>query len=172
MSNRAMSPVPSRASVARKRPSDVPPLVENGNTVPMTVNVFSPMTSEDYVKSIHVFNEKNPQPNVVSHAVGVAFANRHLGSAAVVWIAFGDGGLVALAEADRGRSRAGFGHRGGELVTAGHGLPGLCVVAAELVRGRAAQGPRPGLRRPARLRLRESAGTTAGALAGLHRSRA
>jgi sulfur-oxidizing protein SoxY len=43
---------------------DIPPLVENGNTVPMTVSVESPMTSEDHVKSIHVFNEKNPQPNI------------------------------------------------------------------------------------------------------------
>ncbi|WP_441234583.1 SoxY-related AACIE arm protein [Bradyrhizobium sp. 930_D9_N1_4] len=43
---------------------DIPPLVENGNTVPMTVSVASPMTATDYVKSIHVFNEKNPQPNV------------------------------------------------------------------------------------------------------------
>src|SRR6195256_1160576 len=43
---------------------DVPPLVENGNTVPLTVSVASPMTADDHVKSIHVFNEKNPQPNV------------------------------------------------------------------------------------------------------------
>jgi sulfur-oxidizing protein SoxY len=43
---------------------DIPPLVENGNSVPMTVSVASPMTSGDYVKSIHVFNEKNPQPNL------------------------------------------------------------------------------------------------------------
>lgn len=43
---------------------DIPPLVENGNTVPMTVSVESPMTTDDYVKSIHVFNEKNPQPNI------------------------------------------------------------------------------------------------------------
>ena len=43
---------------------DIPPLVENGNTVPMTVSVASPMTADDYVKSIHVFNEKNPQPNM------------------------------------------------------------------------------------------------------------
>jgi sulfur-oxidizing protein SoxY len=43
---------------------DIPPLVENGNTVPMMVSVDSPMTSEDHVKSIHVFNEKNPQPNI------------------------------------------------------------------------------------------------------------
>jgi sulfur-oxidizing protein SoxY len=43
---------------------DVPPLVENGNTVSLTVSVASPMTESDHVKSIHVFNEKNPQPNV------------------------------------------------------------------------------------------------------------
>jgi sulfur-oxidizing protein SoxY len=43
---------------------EVPPLVENGNTVPLTVSVASPMTPDDHVKSIHVFNEKNPQPNV------------------------------------------------------------------------------------------------------------
>ena len=44
---------------------DVPPLVENGNAVPLTVAVESPMTATDYVKAIHVFNEKNPQPNVI-----------------------------------------------------------------------------------------------------------
>ena len=49
---------------------DVPPLVENGNTVPMTVRVSSPMTPEDHVKSIHVFNEKNPQPNIGNFYLG------------------------------------------------------------------------------------------------------
>jgi sulfur-oxidizing protein SoxY len=49
---------------------DIPPLVENGNTVPITVTVTSPMTAEDYVKSIHVFNEKNPQPNVGNFFLG------------------------------------------------------------------------------------------------------
>ena len=49
---------------------EVPPLVENGNTVPMTVSVSNPMTSDDYVKSIHVFNEKNPQPNVGNFHLG------------------------------------------------------------------------------------------------------
>ena len=43
---------------------DIPPIVENGNTVPITVSVESPMTADDYVKAIHVFNEKNPQPHV------------------------------------------------------------------------------------------------------------
>lgn len=49
---------------------DVPPLVENGNTVPLTVSVVSPMTPEDHVASIHVFNEKNPQPNVGNFYLG------------------------------------------------------------------------------------------------------
>ena len=49
---------------------DIPPLVENGNTVPMTVSVASPMTANDYVKSIHVFNEKNPQPNIGNFHLG------------------------------------------------------------------------------------------------------
>jgi sulfur-oxidizing protein SoxY len=45
---------------------DIPPLVENGNTVPCSITVDSPMTEADYVKAIHVFTEKNPQPNVIS----------------------------------------------------------------------------------------------------------
>ena len=49
---------------------DIPPLVENGNTVPLTVSVDSPMTATDYVKAIHIFNEKNPQPNVIGIHLG------------------------------------------------------------------------------------------------------
>ena len=49
---------------------DLPPLVENGNSVPCTVSVDSPMTATDYVKAIHVFNEKNPQPYVISVQLG------------------------------------------------------------------------------------------------------
>jgi sulfur-oxidizing protein SoxY len=49
---------------------DIPPLVENGNTVPCSVTVDSPMTADDYVRAIHVFNEKNPQPNVIGCKLG------------------------------------------------------------------------------------------------------
>jgi sulfur-oxidizing protein SoxY len=49
---------------------DIPPLVENGNTVPMTVTVAHPMEAEDHVRSIHVFNEKNPQPNIANFHLG------------------------------------------------------------------------------------------------------
>jgi len=49
---------------------DLPPIVENGNSVPCTVAVESPMTATDHVKAIHIFNEKNPQPNVISIKLG------------------------------------------------------------------------------------------------------
>ena len=45
---------------------DIPPLVENGNSIAMSVTVDHPMTDTDRVKAIHVFNEKNPQPDVIS----------------------------------------------------------------------------------------------------------
>jgi sulfur-oxidizing protein SoxY len=49
---------------------EVPPLVENGNTVPVTIIVDSPMSKADHVKAIHVFNGKNPQPHVISITLG------------------------------------------------------------------------------------------------------
>src|ERR1700757_2544179 len=44
---------------------EVPPVVENGNAVPITISVDSPMTRDAYVSAIHVFNQKNPQPHVI-----------------------------------------------------------------------------------------------------------
>ena len=49
---------------------DLPPLVENGNAVALSVSVDSPMTSADFVRAIHIFTEKNPQPNVISVHLG------------------------------------------------------------------------------------------------------
>jgi sulfur-oxidizing protein SoxY len=49
---------------------DVPPLVDNGNTVPLSVTVDSPMTAADHVKAIYVFTEKNPQPKVIGVHLG------------------------------------------------------------------------------------------------------
>ena len=45
---------------------ELPALIENGNGVPLSVSVDSPMTEADHVKTIHIFTEKNPLPNVVS----------------------------------------------------------------------------------------------------------
>jgi sulfur-oxidizing protein SoxY len=49
---------------------EMPPLIDNGNTVPLSVEVESPMTQAEHVKSIHVFTEKNPQPWVISAHFG------------------------------------------------------------------------------------------------------
>lgn len=45
---------------------DIPPLVENGNSVVMKVMVESPMTEKDFVRAILIVAEGNPLPNVVS----------------------------------------------------------------------------------------------------------
>jgi sulfur-oxidizing protein SoxY len=56
----AIRNVVGEASIRKGRIElDVPPLVENGNTVALGVTVDSPMTATDYVKAIHVFNEKS-----------------------------------------------------------------------------------------------------------------
>src|SRR5215510_15530610 len=49
---------------------DLPPLIENGNAVPLTVSVDSPMTEAEHVRAVHVFTEKNPQPYVVTFHLG------------------------------------------------------------------------------------------------------
>lgn len=43
---------------------DIAPLVDNGNTVPVEISVDSPMTRDQHVVGIAVFNEKNPQNDV------------------------------------------------------------------------------------------------------------
>jgi len=40
----------------------MPELAENGNMVPFSVSVASPMTQDDYVASITLFSTGNPQP--------------------------------------------------------------------------------------------------------------
>lgn len=49
---------------------EVPPLIDNGNSVPLSVAVESPMTASDHVKAIHVFAERNPLPNILSVHLG------------------------------------------------------------------------------------------------------
>jgi sulfur-oxidizing protein SoxY len=49
---------------------ELPPLIENGNALPLAVTVESPMTEADHVRAVHVFTEKNPQPYVASFYLG------------------------------------------------------------------------------------------------------
>jgi sulfur-oxidizing protein SoxY len=67
----AIKAVAGNASVNKGRVKiELPPLVENGNAVPLGITVDSPMTDANHVKAIHVFTEKNQQPNVVSCQLG------------------------------------------------------------------------------------------------------
>ncbi|MGI9386897.1 MAG: thiosulfate oxidation carrier protein SoxY [Methyloligellaceae bacterium] len=44
----------------------LPEIAENGNTVPFSVSVESPMTKDDYVKAVYIFAKGNPRPDVAS----------------------------------------------------------------------------------------------------------
>lgn len=49
---------------------DIAQLVDNGNTVPLTVSVESPMSATDHVAQIAIFNERNPQREVAAFTLG------------------------------------------------------------------------------------------------------
>lgn len=97
----AIAKVVGGAPVREGRVSlDLPPLVENGNTVPLVVSVESPMTEADYIKAIHVFNEKNPQPDVFTVRLGPRSGRAVVGTR----IKLGDSQrIVAIAETSGGQ---------------------------------------------------------------------
>ena len=49
---------------------DIPELVENGNAVPVTVQVDSPMSAADHVVAIALFTGRNPLPEVAEFRLG------------------------------------------------------------------------------------------------------
>lgn len=49
---------------------EIAPLVDNGNAVPVTVRVESPMTPADHVKAIALFNERNPNTDIARFELG------------------------------------------------------------------------------------------------------
>jgi sulfur-oxidizing protein SoxY len=55
-------------------------LVENGNAVPVTISVDSPMTPADFVKRIALFNERNPQPEVAVFELSAANGRAEVGT--------------------------------------------------------------------------------------------
>src|SRR6476619_6359391 len=67
----AIRQIVGEAAVKRgKIKLDLPPLVENGNSVAMSVTVDSPMTANVYFFNNPATTEKNPQPNVISVQLG------------------------------------------------------------------------------------------------------
>ena len=59
---------------------EIDTLVENGNAVPLVVDVDSPMTPADHVKAIAVFNERNPQREVINVALGPRAGRARIGT--------------------------------------------------------------------------------------------
>lgn len=51
---------------------EAPEIAENGNSVPVTVTVDSPMSPTDHVRAIHIISDRNPQPGVASFLLGPA----------------------------------------------------------------------------------------------------
>jgi sulfur-oxidizing protein SoxY len=49
---------------------DIASLIDNGNVVPVAVQVQSPMTAADHVQRIALFTEQNPQPEVAVFHLG------------------------------------------------------------------------------------------------------
>ncbi|MCB1471510.1 MAG: thiosulfate oxidation carrier protein SoxY [Rhodobiaceae bacterium] len=45
---------------------DAPEIAENGNTVPVGINVDSPMTADDHVASVLILAAGNPRPGVAT----------------------------------------------------------------------------------------------------------
>ena len=77
----AIRKVTGQAPVRRGRVKlDMPPLIDNSNSVSLSVAVESPMTPADHVKAIHVFTEKNPLPNVVSVFLGPRAGRASIGT--------------------------------------------------------------------------------------------
>ena len=71
-----------KAPVQGKVKLDLPEIAENGNTVPMTVTVESPMTEQSHVTDVMIVANENPRSGVVtfhfSPASGVAEANTRI----------------------------------------------------------------------------------------------
>lgn len=88
------------AAVEGKVKLDLPEIAENGNTVPITVSVESPMTDKDYISEVIVLADGNPNAGVAtfhfSPASGAAEANTRIRLA-------GTQNIVAIAKTNDGK---------------------------------------------------------------------
>lgn len=56
----AVEPIEGKITV------ELPEIAENGNFVPLTITVDSPMTADDYVRKIHLLSTNNPVARVAT----------------------------------------------------------------------------------------------------------
>jgi sulfur-oxidizing protein SoxY len=55
-----------KAAESGKIAIDLPEIAENGNTVPLSIKVDSPMSADDYVSDILVVGDANPNAGIVT----------------------------------------------------------------------------------------------------------
>lgn len=95
--------IPARSGIRL----EIPPLVENGNSVDTRVFVESPMTEADHVRWIHLIAEKNPFPDMARFHLGpragraeVATTLRFAQSQTVTAVAALSNGSFVMADAN------------------------------------------------------------------------
>jgi sulfur-oxidizing protein SoxY len=49
---------------------DIPPLADNGHSVPLAIRIDSPMTATDHVRTITLLSERNPRPLIATYRLG------------------------------------------------------------------------------------------------------
>ena len=81
----ALPSIPALETLLDRRPVrsgrvhiDIPKLADNGNSVPLIVDVDSPMTDTDRVVALHVYSERNPRPRIASIELGPDVARAEL----------------------------------------------------------------------------------------------
>ena len=83
---------------------NVPTINENGNSVPLTIDVDSPMTQENFIKRISLFSERNPIPGIIEFTLspnsGIARVSTRVRLA-------GSQTLMAVAKSNNGKLIAG-----------------------------------------------------------------
>ena len=61
---------------------DLPEIAENGNAVKVAFDIDSPMTSDNYVRAVHILADGNPEPDVAtfnfSPAMGACYASTRM----------------------------------------------------------------------------------------------
>jgi sulfur-oxidizing protein SoxY len=78
---------------------EVPPLIDNGNLVPLSVEVESPMSAADHVKAIHLFTERNPQPYILTAYLGPRAGRARIATRARI---ADTGAVIAIAQMSDG----------------------------------------------------------------------
>lgn len=86
---------------------DLPPLAENGNSVPIQISADSPMTPTDHIRRVDVYAPANPVPHLIGFELSPAAGRAHLetrirlADSQQIWVVCEDqGGQLWAAVAD------------------------------------------------------------------------